>query len=1025
MLRYLINELSKSAKRAAGAVIVTVMASTSLLVVSSYYSEIDDLEQEASTATSILQHQVSRSFTAIDDLLSDTAGRLDLDTWPDPKLTPWLQGRLSSFPEIIALGVIRPNGFSMPKALTARGEVGRPVDVSDRDYFKHYINNPDDTVLFIGAPMRNRLDGRPAIPVTKPILDQHGKLVGIILALIDPRALESTMFAVRLHGNSYAMLVRKDGTVLSRAPAGEVAIGQSISTEPFFQSVRDTPLLGVGSFVAPLDAERQILAYRSLARYPLVVVSGMPRWTALSHWRERLYWVIGLVAALLTTLYALTSRSDRREEQRLALTSEAAAAAERATRVRDEFIDAIGTIQDGIALFDEQDHLILCNDQYRNFGDGLIADLIQPGVKFEDIVTAAAQRGLYPYEGEALTHFLTARIAEHHNPTGKKALHPIHGGRWIVSQEFRTRSGGVVAVRSDVTELRLRGVEAESVKKRYELILDSAGDGIIGIAPDDSIIFANHAARSMLGQESGKLLGRDYRQGLSDSLADLHHLPELSGEASLTGEATFHADDGRGFVAEYVLAPIFEDADYAGAVLVFRDISLRKQYEATIASHQRELEQLVNERTRELSAEIEQRSRTEEALRKNQGRLMGITANLVEGVLLVDTFGHILFANTSAHRLLVNQTRALSGTDLDEAMKVVVGDHSVEFLESPLYRAIEDGQPVIEDDAEFVTEDGRRLSVGFAAAPLIEEGKRRGAVISFRNIEALKTAQREALQSSRLASVGQLAAGIAHEINTPIQYIGDNLRFIQDSAAQIGKVIREMRTLAETAGMAAEAKRLCSDNDCDYLLEELPSAAGQSLEGVDHVAHIVRSMKDFSHPGTTSRVATDINRAIDSTLTVCRNVWKHVAEVETDLAPDLPQVLCFPADINQVLLNLVVNAAQAIEAAKLGQPGLIKVATRDLGDGFAEIRISDNGPGVPKSIRDKIFDPFFTTKEVGKGTGQGLSICLDVVRNKHGGRLFLDEQPSGGACFIVQLPFLGPSEAAGKPSQETDQEQEK
>ena len=272
----------------------------------------------------------------------------------------------------------------------------------------------------------------------------------------------------------------------------------------------------------------------------------------------------------------------------------------------------------------------------------------------------------------------------------------------------------------------------------------------------------------------------------------------------------------------------------------------------------------------------------------------------------------------------------------------------------------------------------------------------------------LKNAQQEMLQASRLACVGQLAAGIAHEINTPIQYVGDNLRFIADSLKQFDKAIhgiKEMVELKKIGGeTAAEILQIFNDSDLSYLLEEIPLATTQSLEGVEHVSKIVHSMKEFSHPGTTAKVATDINRAIGSTITVSTNEWKRIARLETDLAPDLPFVLCFPAEVNQVFLNLIINAAHAIES--LGNPelGTIKIATRQVGD-WLEVRVSDTGPGVPKEIRDKIYDPFFTTKEVGKGTGQGLAISLDVIVNKHKGKLYLDEEQDVGATFVVRLPL--------------------
>jgi signal transduction histidine kinase len=413
-----------------------------------------------------------------------------------------------------------------------------------------------------------------------------------------------------------------------------------------------------------------------------------------------------------------------------------------------------------------------------------------------------------------------------------------------------------------------------------------------------------------------------------------------------------------------------------------------------------------------MSQEIKQRTLIEEALRKSEGRLMGITANLVEGVLLVDINGHILFANRSAgHLLLVDGAATPVGTDLNDVFEVVQDGEPVAFERGPILRAIETGEAWTDDDAVFVTADRRWLSVGFAVTALKEEGKQWSAVISFRSIESLKTAQREALQSSRLASVGQLAAGVAHEINTPIQYVGDNLRFIHDSLTRLGEVLSSVKSELAGTDHLASLERLYADKGIDYLLEELPLAASQSLEGVDHVAHIVQSMKEFSHPGTSAKVAVDINHAIESTVIVSRNEWRHVAALTTDLDTSLPQVVCFPAEVNQVFLNLIVNAAHAIGSAKSAELGAIHVSTRLDGD-FAEIRVADSGPGVPKPIRDKIFDPFFTTKEFGKGTGQGLSICLDVILNKHGGKLFLDETTERGATFVVRLPMAGSAVAA-------------
>jgi PAS domain S-box-containing protein len=407
------------------------------------------------------------------------------------------------------------------------------------------------------------------------------------------------------------------------------------------------------------------------------------------------------------------------------------------------------------------------------------------------------------------------------------------------------------------------------------------------------------------------------------------------------------------------------------------------------------------------SSDVTDLVKAQQQVEEQRRRLEGITANLFEGVLLVDPQGIILFANPSARRLLELDDADPSGHSLDEAIRVVAGGADLGFVEGILRRVRQGKGLFVDDDAAFrIVASGKKMEVAFASACLHGDDGAGAVVISFRCIDALKAAQREALQSSRLASVGQLAAGIAHEINTPIQYIGDNLRFFESSIVSIDKACHAVRAALAEGGLPPEAlarvDAAFEEAEVPYLMEELPTAVRQSLDGVGHVAKIVRSMKEFSHPGSTAKVVTDINRAIESTLTVTTNEWKHTARIEKDLAPDLPKILCLPADINQVLLNLIVNASQAMEGRD--KQGLIRISTRADGDGI-EIRVADNGPGVPDTLRERIFDPFFTTKPVGKGTGQGLAISMDVVVNKHGGRLSVEDTPGGGATFVVRLPI--------------------
>jgi signal transduction histidine kinase len=285
--------------------------------------------------------------------------------------------------------------------------------------------------------------------------------------------------------------------------------------------------------------------------------------------------------------------------------------------------------------------------------------------------------------------------------------------------------------------------------------------------------------------------------------------------------------------------------------------------------------------------------------------------------------------------------------------------------------------------------------------------------------EARKVMEIQLRGAQKLESIGQLAAGIAHEINTPTQYIGDNVRFLEASFGDLKEIHQHYERLllasksnAAAADLVAETEACARRVDPGFLMTEIPRAIQQTLEGVDRVAKIVRAMKDFSHPGTEEKTPVNLNRALETTLTVARNEWKYVARIETDFDPELPMVPCLPGEFNQVILNLVVNAAHAI-ADVIGsdgqQKGLITASTRRCGD-WVEVRIRDTGSGIPEKIRHKIFDPFFTTKPVGKGTGQGLAMAHTAIVDRHQGTLTFETAVGVGTVFIIRLP-LNPAAA--------------
>jgi len=283
-------------------------------------------------------------------------------------------------------------------------------------------------------------------------------------------------------------------------------------------------------------------------------------------------------------------------------------------------------------------------------------------------------------------------------------------------------------------------------------------------------------------------------------------------------------------------------------------------------------------------------------------------------------------------------------------------------------------------------------------------------------------------QAQKLESVGQLAAGIAHEINTPIQYIGDNIHFVEEAFAGLNLLLADYKSLEDAAHannitpeLLARVEASSRTVDVSYLSREIPLAVHQSLDGVKHVAKIVLAMKEFSHPGDVEKSATDLNHAIETTLVVARNEWKYVAEVVTDLDPNLPKVECIASEFNQVILNLVVNAAHAIKDVLTnveGAKGTIRITTRREGANV-RIDISDTGGGIREEVRHRIFEPFFTTKEVGKGTGQGLAMARSTIVNKHGGQLSFESTVGMGTAFTIRLPLDGGKRASapkGRPA---------
>jgi PAS domain S-box-containing protein len=598
--------------------------------------------------------------------------------------------------------------------------------------------------------------------------------------------------------------------------------------------------------------------------------------------------------------------------------------------------------------------------------------------------------------------FLLSRVHADDLDRLQQAILDLFAGRAAFDVEFRFRhkkgawlwlhnramgtwqENGVVladGVLSDISERKAAELELQSKTAFLEAQVNATIDGILVVDAAGHRILQNRRfseifdipAALIASPEDGPVL-RHVVGTTKDPASFLAKVQNLYQHPEQTSRDEIELKNGT-FLDRYSSPVLDKDGQYYGRIWTFRDITEQKCRENTL---------------RQLSAAVEQSP---------------------VSVVITDLDGNVTYINRKFTDCTGYSLEDIRGKN----PRLLNSGYSPSEMYRKLWTTIRNGG---EWRGEFRNrkKNGELYWESAAITPILDT---HGSIASFlavkEDITERRALEAELRQAQKLEGIGQLAAGVAHEINTPIQFVTDNLTFLHESWEASFSLLERYRGTVNRSAMPspelvqdlAQAEQLC---DLEFIRDEVPRAIAQSLDGTRRVAKIVRAIREFSHPDLADKTEADLNEGIASTIVIARNEWKYVADLVTDLDSTLPLVICYPGDVNQVVLNLIVNAAHAIKA-KLNNTlkGRIVVRTRKSG-AFAEISVSDTGTGVPEAIRTRIFEPFFTTKEVGTGTGQGLALAHTVVVKKHQGKIWFDTELGCGSTFFIHLPLHAASE---------------
>lgn|GEM_PF-3558681 len=570
----------------------------------------------------------------------------------------------------------------------------------------------------------------------------------------------------------------------------------------------------------------------------------------------------------------------------------------------------------------------------------------------------------------------------------------------------------------DITERKKLEEELFKSEKYFRSVVEDQTELICRFFPDGTLTFVNPAYCNYFDKSQDELLGRNFLSLLPEEdreIVERNHNFLTVDNPTVTYEHRVVLPDGGVRWQEWVDRALFDDK---GQIFEFqavgRDITEQKNAEMALQEAQAQLEKKVEERTTELLQEIENRKEAEAALAQEKETLRETLQSINEGIVITDTQGTITFVNQEAQEITGRTEVEVKGYSLRVLLQFLVGENKEQTCTDPLSLIMEGRQK--NEQQVIETKDGSRKIV-FCNGVLIRGRNQEPLfyVVNFKDMTEMKRAEGRLALARKLEAIGRLAAGVAHEINTPMQFIGNNTQFIKSSFAevqQLWEVYNKLRNDLEQGHYSRGLQRLYkleNQVDIDYNLQEIPRAIEEALAGIDRVKKLVDSMKNLSYssskPGVRSKF--DLNKAIEDTVNITRNEWKMIADVKVRLDSKIPPIKGNPDEISQVFLNLIVNASHAVQQAVqqgICTRGEITIETRfENREVIAEI--DDNGVGIPRAYLSRVFDPFFTTKEVGQGSGQGLTIAYDIIVNQHSGQIEVKSEEGKGTKVRIILPL--------------------